>query len=347
MNDKTIPIANIYYLLCYAWGHFDERNVVRVGELERLESVRDLLGEVLAEGTFFLARRGIDRGYRDVHARLAGIRGKIRMSETVKTAVLARAQLECTFQELSCDVLNNQILRSTLRSLLRMPELDSGVRTLVRGAYAKLPGVSEIALDNYVFERVQLDRNRRYYRFLMAVCRLIHEHLLVDEESGATQFADFSEERMAKLYEDFTIEFFRREQDRYRINRRGRVIDWVDNGTLDHQRSKIPRMEADVILEALDRRIVLDAKYYKSALVDSYGVKKLRSDHLYQLLAYVRNRDATEKPGVRHEGMLLYPKVDEEVAVDVCLEGFWIRARSIDLAQDWRDIHRDMLSVVE
>ena len=33
---------------------------------------------------------------------------------------------------------------------------------------------------------------------------------------------------------------------------------------------------------------------------------RLRSDHLYQLLAYLRNREATE-PGPRHEGVLLYP----------------------------------------
>lgn len=46
------------------------------------------------------------------------------------------------------------------------------------------------------------------------------------------------------------------------------------------------------------------------------------------------------------KGILLYPTVDEAVTVDVRLECFWIRARSIVLAQVWRDIHRDMLNVV-
>ncbi len=32
--------------------------------------------------------------------------------------------------------------------------------------------------------QVQLDGNRRYYRFLLFVCRLVHEQLLVDEKSG-------------------------------------------------------------------------------------------------------------------------------------------------------------------
>lgn len=345
--DRKIPIANIYYLLCYAWSHVDERDVVRLEELEGLKRVHDLLGKVLAEGTFRLIRRGIDRGYREVREDLAGIRGKIAVGETAKRALRARSQVTCDFEELSHDVLHNRILRSTLRSLLRLPDLDSAVRARVRNAYTKLDGVSVVRLSRWLFQQVQLDRNRRYYRFLLSVCHLIHEQLLVDEQSGEARFTDFSEERMEKLYEDFIIEFYRREQDRYRVNHQGRRIEWVNEGTADDQRSRIPRMEADVILEGSDRRIIMDAKFYREALQSQYGGKpKMRSDHLYQLLAYLRNREATETPGPKHEGMLLYPVVDAQVAADLRLEGFPIRARSIDLAQDWRDIHDDMLALI-
>ncbi|MDE0333202.1 MAG: 5-methylcytosine-specific restriction endonuclease system specificity protein McrC [Nitrospinae bacterium] len=345
MNDRKIPIANIYYLLCYAWNHVDERDVVRLEELEGLEKVHDLLGKVLAEGTFRLIRRGIDRGYRELREDLAGIRGKIAVGETAKRALLVRGQVACDFEELSHDVLHNRILRSTLRSLLRLKDLHSGVRAQVRNAYSKLDGVSVVPLHSRLFRQVHIDRNRRYYRFLLSVCRLIHEQLLVDERSGQATFSDFSEERMEKLYEDFIIGFYRREQDRYRVNHRGRTIAWVDEGTPDHQRSKLPRMEADVILEAPERRIIMDAKYYREAFGGRYG-GKLHSNNLYQLMAYVRNREATEATGPKHEGILLYPTVEAPVAADVHLEGFPIRARSIDLSQDWRNIHDDMLALI-
>ena len=344
MNDRKIPIANIYYLLCYAWNHVDERDVVRLEELEGLERVHDLLGKVLASGTFRLLRRGIDRGYREMREDLAGIRGKIAVGETAKRALRARGQVACDFEELSRDVLHNRILRSTLKSLLRLNDLHSGVRAQVRNAYSKLDGVSVVPLNSRLFRQVHIDRNRRYYRFLLSVCRLIHEQLLVDERSGEATFTDFSEERMEKLYENFIIGFYRREQDRYRVNHR-RTIAWVDEGTPDHQRSKLPRMEADVILEAPERRIIMDAKYYQEALGGRYG-GKLHSNNLYQLLAYLRNREATAAPGPKHEGVLLYPTVETPLAADVRLEGFPIRARSIDLAQDWRCIHDDMLSLI-
>ena len=230
MTDGKIPIANVYYLLCYAWSHVEERDVVRLEELEGLEGVQDLLGKVLAEGTFRLIRRGLDRGYLEVREDLAGIRGKIAVGETAKRALRARGQVACEFEELSHDVLHNRILRSTLGSLLRLPDLHSDVRAEIRNAYTKLDGVSVVPLNRRLFQQVQLDRNRRYYRFLLSICRLIHEQLLVDERSGEARFIDFSEERMERLYEDFIIEFYRREQDRYRVNHGGRGSSGMTRG---------------------------------------------------------------------------------------------------------------------
>ena len=352
MTDRRIPIANVYYLLCYAWRHVEESDVVRRDAIEGLERVHDLLGKVLAEGTFRLVRRGIDRGYREVHEDLAGIRGKLVVCETAKRALRAKGRAACEFEELSHDVLHNRILRSTLGSLLRIPDLHPEVETQVRMARLKLDGVREVQLSRRLFGQVHLDRNRHLERLLLSVCRLVHDQLLVEEQSGTARFTDFSDEKMAKLFEDFVIEFYRREQDGYRVNPGGRGIAWVDDGTMYDQRSKVPKMEADVILEAPKRRdrparrIVLDTKFYREALGGRYGARKLHSSHLYQLLAYLRNREATVRPGPRHEGILLYPVVDAPLRIDVRLEGFPIRARSIDLARDWPRIHEDMLAVI-
>ncbi len=352
MTKSKIPIANVYYLLCYAWRHMEEANVVRLKELEELQRVHDLLGKVLAEGTFRLIRRGIDRGYREVRRDLAGIRGKPAIGNTVKRALRARGRVACDFEELSRDVLHNRILRSTLGLLLRLPDLSREIRAEVRSAWLKLEGVKEVRLNVTLFGQVQLDRNRQVERFLLAVCRLVHDQLLVDERSGDARFADFTERRMEKLFEEFVIEFYRRELADYRVNPSGRSIAWDDDGTSDSERSMIPRMEADVILEApigpaqAARRIVLDTKYYVEAMSGRFGAGKLRSENLYQLLAYLRNREATAQPGPKHEGILLYLVVGAPLRADVCLEGFSVRARSIDLGQEWRQIHVDLLNVI-
>ncbi|MCY3701880.1 MAG: hypothetical protein OXG16_04245 [Rhodospirillales bacterium] len=345
MSAERIPIANVYYLLCYAWRHVEERERVRLDALDELDRLHNLLGTVLVQGTFRLTRQGIDRGYRDVQEDLAGIRGKVDVGRTVKRALRSRGRVACTFAELTPDVPHNRILRSTLCALLRVRDLDGDVRADVRRAYEKLDGVTVVRVTRRMFDQVQLDGNRRYYQFLLSVCRLVHDLLLVNERSGEYRFAGLTEAVMSRVYEDFVIEFYRREQDRYRVNRRGRVIRWARDGTHEEERSKLPRMEADAILEAEDRRIIVDAKYYAEALGGRFG-GKLHSDNLYQLLAYLRNREATEAPGAAHEGILLYPTVGQAVSARVKLEGHEIQACSIDLSKDWKDIYDDMLEII-
>ena len=98
-----------------------------------------------------------------------------------------------------------------------------------------------------------------------------------------------------------------------------------------------------------ERRIILDTKFYRDALARGRGsgTGKLHSGNLYQLLAYLRNRQANRPDGARHAGILLYPQVGEEpLRADIRLEGFRIRARTVDLNRDWRLIHDEMLRTI-
>ena len=341
-----IPIANLYYLLCYAWGYAREREVVSLADAGRLERVQDLLGMVLARGTVRLLKRGIARDYIEVREDLRGIRGKLDPSEMAKRALRSRGLAACEYEELSIDILHNRILHSTLDRLRRMPDLDEEVSREVRSACAKLAGVRVLPLNRSLFGQVQIHRNQRMYRFLLSVCRLAYEQLVPHERIGAHRFQRFDAKTMHALFEDFVVAFFHREQTEFSVNRGSRRIDFLNDGTRQDQRKWIPRMEADAILESNERRIILDTKYYTEALSTRYDSQKLNSEHLYQLLAYLRNRQAAKPIGPWHEGMLLYPKVETDLHIDVRLEGFDIRARMIDLAQDWRSIHHDMLALL-
>ena len=342
-----IPIENVYYLLCYAWGNVEESDLVDVAELDELERVQDLLATILAEGTFRLLRLGIDRGYRETAEDLRGIRGKLAISEMATRALRARGRAACIFEELSHDVIHNRILRSSLERLLQLDSLDSKIRAKVGLAYRKLDGITTIRVNRRAFRQVQLDRNRRIYHLLLAVCELLHESILVSEDSGDVRFHDFRKdhERMWKVFEDFVTEFYKREQRAYRVRGQS-TIPWHDAwAPLESDQRHIPVMKPDVMLDGAERRIVLDAKFYQEAF-GGYSGEKLNSDNLYQILSYLRNRQASRPEGPRHEGILLYPVVDRQFAVDVRLNGFRVQARGIDLAQPWKQIHEDMLRVI-
>ncbi len=349
---KDIPILNVYYLLCYAWGRVQERSTTRLTALSSLSTVQDLLGKVLAGGVNHLFRRGMDRGYVEVREDLLGIRGKLMLTEMAKRALRARSRAACEFEELAVDILPNRILRASLRELLR-PHLDvhRTVRREVHSAYRRLDAVSRIRLERNAFGQVRLAGSRRLYAFLLSVCRLLYDSSIVDEQSGRSAFRDFrrDEATMWKLFEEFVTGFYRREQRRYRVNPTGRRIAWSGAGfRSETDRARIPVMEADLILDSPGRRIIMDTKFYRDGPSSGRGgMGKLHSNNLYQLLAYLRNRDKQFPDGPRHEGILLYPQVGTEpVRADIRLERFRIQARTVNLNQVWGDIHKEMLETI-
>ncbi len=149
---------------------------------------------------------------------------------------------------------------------------------------------------------------------------------------------------MGTLFQGFVREFFAREQRVFRIS--SPTIQWHDRKGSDADLEKLPRMETDIVLESPARRIVLDTKFYAESLVGRGQNKRIIADHLYQVFAYVQNRDANV-PGVPHEGMLLYPVVRDRFAFRYELMGRRFTVRSIDLEQPWPEIHRDLLAVLD
>ena len=94
--------------------------------------------------------------------------------------------------------------------------------------YRRLHDVSAIDLSSSVFGRVTLHRNNAFYGFLLQVCRLVFECLLVDEKTGEAAFRDFlrDEKAMARVFERFVFNFFRKEQTVFRV--RSDRIDWQE-----------------------------------------------------------------------------------------------------------------------
>lgn len=342
----TIPIANVYYLLLYAWDHFQAGEVVDAAKAGTTR-LQDLFALILAEECDRLVTRGLDRDYIPVEEEVAGVHGKIDLSATIEQALLVRARTYCRFDELRHDILQNQILKTTLRNLLRLEELDDEVRAKVRRSHHRFDGVSEIRITRGHFRRVRVHRNNRIYAFLLELCLLIHDNLMIDQESRRAKFRDFRDDEatMWKLFEDFIFNFFRREQASFRVHRP--QIRWFDAQGTEGDLARLPRMETDVVLESPDRCIILDAKFYYNALRGHRGGKKVASAHLYQIFTYLENRSAAIVPGPVHEGILLYPTVDENFAFEYRLKGHRVRVRSINFGQPWMWIRDEMLSLID
>ena len=340
-----IPIQNIYYLLCYAWDKLDERDVVSVEQIQSTEIV-DLFARVLSNGVSYLRRRGLDRGYILYDEETARIRGKIDFAASLKRNLLHQAKVQCVYDELSYNVLHNQIVKSVIYVLLNCGDVDDKIHKELLLAYRSMDEVETLKVEKRHFGLVQLNRNNHFYDFLLKICELICENLLISEKHGQSKFRDFlrDEKQMAALFEAFVRNFYKKEQKRYDVKRK--QIAWAAKPLDDTSAEVLPGMHTDIYLASVDRRIVIDTKYYKEALTEHFGKKIIRPGNLYQLHAYLTNLALHREEDRFCEGVLLYPTIEEALDYRFDMQGHKVAVRSINLNQNWTNIRQDLLTLV-
>lgn len=339
----TIPIQNVYYLLCYAWDKLAEEEIVAVDPISS-PNLADLFARVLVTGTNHLLRRGFDRGYVPHQEWTGRLRGRICLQEAVRTNGTRTGRLPCAFDELSYNVLHNQILKATMQRLSRVdgiaPESSEGLVQMCR----MFADIDNIRLTARIFGLVQLHRNNRFYDFLLKVCELVHRNLLVSEKSGASKFRDFARDpdQMAVLFESFIRNFYRIHTD-YRVKREDIHWRWVPLD--DAAAALLPKMQTDVSLTSKTRKIIIDCKFTPQATQKNFEAEKLRSSHLYQIYAYLNNLPDGELSQTC-EMILLYPTVKNPLSVTYEDKRRKISIRTIDLDQEWPGIQSGLLAIV-
>lgn len=340
-----IPIENIYYLFCYAWDRFEEGQTAEVGG-SASPDLPTLLAKVLLGGTRTLLRRGIDRGYRPYDEDLATVRGQIDLGQTIRLRSRQARKLHCHFDELSSDVLHNQILKASLRRLARAPALEPTIAHELRQAAHQLSGVSDIRLDAEVFSKVHLHRNISRYGLLMRVAELAFHSLLPTEGGTDFKFHDVlrNERKMAVIFEAFVRNFYRREQRTFAVE--PLHLSWAAEQLSNGGEGQLPTMRVDVFLRSHGRRIIVDTKYYADALQTYRGSQTFHSGHLYQLFAYLRNAQGVGGAH-QYDGMLLYPEARSRPDANYRIHGHSVRLATVNLAQPWPLIARRLLELIE
>ena len=345
MSQIKIPVRNLYYLLLYSWGHF-KSGVARDFGADESPDLPNLLAKVLNDGVHRLLRRGLDRGYIDTTEETRSPRGKLRLDLMTKQQTLLRGFAVCDVDELTFNVLHNQILLASLKNMVACNGVKLSLRKELQATLRRISGVSQIRLTADLFHRVQLSRNTAQYGFLMRVCELLFHSLLPDDKGTGSRFHSILEDeiRMPALFEDFLRNFYRSELHGFTAG--GEKMLWIATAKNEADLAFLPVMYTDITLRTKDQTIVVDAKYYKNALSGGRDKEKVISKDLYQLstyLAHVRVRE----PEQEISGMLIYPVMDKNIRLNYQLLGIPVKIATVDLSAEWPDIHTELLSLVE
>ena len=338
-----IRIQNVYYMLAYAFQVLNEQGYKSVAT-EDFGNVAELCAAILIRGISTQIKRGLGKAYISQTEVLSSLRGKVDISETVKTQSILRKKMICSYDDFSVNTFMNQIIKSTILLLLRADIVKARKKAL-RKLLVFFDDVDTIDLYS-VNWNLQYNRNNQTYRMLMAICYLVVKGLLQTQSDGSTKLMDFlDEQRMHRLYEKFILEYYRREFPQVTAN--ASRIPWqVD----DDMNAMLPVMQTDIMLSYGEKTLIIDAKYYAHTTQVQYDRHTLHSGNMYQIFTYVKNKEA-EMTDIPHEvsGILLYARTDEDVYPEneYRMSGNRIEVRTLNLDGDFAMIKTQLDGIAE
>lgn len=343
--NKGIFIQNIYYMLSYAFQILKQEDYQNVAG-EKFEKIHDLFAAILEKGVSRQVKQGLHREYVPMQDDLSVMRGKLNMGETVRLKVQNKQKLGCEFDEFSEDSLYNQILKVTIHRLIRAEDVAPERKQALRRVSVYFGNVRLIQPDHIAWNMLIYQRNNRNYELLLNICYLVLNGMLQTTEDGSYKLLAFSDEHMERLYEKFILEYYKQhhpELDPKSVQVKWNLTEQPDETMIQF----LPKMQTDITLQKGNKTLIIDAKYYGKSMAQSYSKETLRSAHLYQIFAYVKNMDTTNTGNV--SGLLLYAKTEDEVFPEgepFVIGGNRIGTKTLDLNNSFDLISTQLESVI-
>lgn len=329
-----IPVQNVYYMLAYAFQVLNEQGYKNIAT-EQFNNVAELCAAILSKGISVQLKRGLGREYIPETDALSAIRGKIDISESIKTRTMLKKQLVCQYDDFSVNTYMNQVIKTTVELLLRS-DISKTRKKELRKLFVLFSDVEMLNAHNINWS-FQYNRNNQTYRMLISICYLIVKGLLQTNSDGTKKLMEFiDEQRMSRLYEKFILEYFRREHPEILAN--ASQIPWQLD---DDMNAMLPVMQTDITLSKDEKTLIIDAKYYSNTMQTQYDVHTLHSGNLYQIFTYVKNKES-QLSSQPHEvsGMLLYARTDEVILPNNTyrMSGNRISVRTLNLDCNFEEI---------
>jgi 5-methylcytosine-specific restriction enzyme subunit McrC len=309
-------------MLAYAFQILNEQGYKDI-EVEKFDNTAELCAAILAKGISTQVKRGLGKEYLQKTEAISSLRGKLDMSESIKTQIFLKKQMICSYDVFSVNSVMNRIIKSTVLLLLK-GDISKARKKELRKLMVFFEDVDNI--DLYAVNwNMQYNRNNQTYRMLISICYLVFKGLLQTQSDGTAKLMDFfDEQRMHRLYEKFILEYYRKEHPELTAN--ASQIPWqLDDDFGD----MLPVMQTDIMLTRDEKILIIDAKYYAHTTQRQYDKNTLHSGNLYQIFTYVKNKEA-EMSMQPHKvaGMLLYARTDEDIYPE---KEYWMSGNQIEV----------------
>lgn len=355
LNEQTIPIRNVWWLLWYA----SELAIEPDYAPHDIENAIDRLPHILIE--LFLPelarklRRPLAVEHLPRQAASAQVRGRIQVLPTLVQQRLLRGQVVCQFSALDYDTAFHRLLLAAVQQAgawASYPSQQQQCRRLAQQLHGF--GVTALSPSQALATVSRLGKLREATdRRLMLIAKLLLRLGLPHPALNSAQLPSPIQDptSLRRLFEKAVAGFYRVVLDpqQWKV-KTGQHWHWPVEAQSSGITTILPRMKTDIVLEHTTpaHRIVIDTKL--TALLRSgwYRERTLHSPYLYQLYAYLRTQEGRGDPlADTATGVLLHPVVAETVDEWLVLHGHCLRFKTVDLSQSLAEMRAQLLAICQ
>lgn len=353
MNNKMrkVPIQNILYMFSYIWDKVEYLDTTLLDNNDDFNSV-NILSKLYLDNVIYIMKKGIYREYKEIKEEIKGIKGKVNFKDSLNNMSFENAKAVCIYDELLEDNLINQIIKTTAYKLYKSQDIKEEYKKNLNNVLLYFNQVNIINITKKSFESLKFNKNNYYVYYMILICELINDSLMLSENKGKFKFINIldDEKRMQQIFELFVFKYYKKKQNKYNVSYQ-KKLNWnMFNGN----QNIVPEMRLDIYLENEEESVIIDTKYYPNFLKNSYysnDKRTLISGNLYQMYTYLNHLNSNKKT----KGVLLYPynseAISEKYEVDIMnsnqINKSILQIQTIDLSQEWRKIEEELNIIID
>ena len=311
----------------------------------------DLLGAVLTTGVRNIVKEGSIVNTWSAMNHSANSGEAPLFSESVARMEPPRAVLTCRFEEFTEDMDHNRLLKAALRIISRHPEASTKIRKQAKQCLPAFHRVSDIVASLHDFNSIVFGPKLTALS-ASAPHRQDDHHGLrtrgVGVRKGIPRIRHFELHDHGDPVREVPAPILCEARPGIRVAEHKPPSAWNATPRQGADPSLLPVMNTDITLERPSRSTIIEAKFYGGgAFTGRHNQPKFRSDHLYQLYAYLDNRSATmtEADG-ELTGLLLYADVTGGNITEPWTIGrHQMTIASVDLSAPWKEIHDRLMQL--
>ncbi len=318
-NSKTLIIRpkvgnlNFIKMLVYSENLHDVKFFDMVSASEG-EYLVDFMAKLYLEVVNSLVSEGLYKNYVSIIEEIPSLKGRLLVTQNIRYPRLTHEKFWCEYDEISSDVLENQILLYCSK-LLSSLVIDKSIKSQLHDFELILEnhGVSEVVLESYHLDLVSLQKLNEHYEGALQLCEFIIRLAWYDDFTSDTNVPIFGFlYNMNSLFQNFVTKVVREVYPKFTVNAKPTYLELLERITITNQydavdvrKITLPKLIPDIVVGDKKSKkpiLVIDTKYKDS----------VSNNDIYQSISYSL---ALECPV-----LLLVPKIDSSIK-----DGFQLR----------------------